>query len=59
MEVTEKIQAVIERQKELIAKVEVSMGNVPAKCKDYQLFALEQLKSELTIWEVMLSEQKL
>lgn len=58
MDVTEKIQAMIERQKELIAKVEISMSNVPVKCKDYQLFALEQLKSELTLWEVMLSEQK-
>jgi len=59
MDVIEKIQLMIERQKELIAKVELSMGNVPVKCKDYQLFALEQLKSELTLWEVMLSEQKL
>jgi len=59
MDVTEKIQAMIERQKEIIAKVELSMGNVPVKCKDYQQCTLQQLKSELTIWEVMLSEQKL
>ena len=59
MDVTEKIQAVIARQIELIAKIELSMSSVPEKQMDRQLFALEQSKSELEKLEVMLSEQTL
>lgn len=58
MDATEKIKAAIERQKELIAKIELSMSNVPMQGKDCQLFALEQLKSEQAILGDMLLEQK-
>ena len=57
MDFAERILAMIERQKELIAKVEVSMTSVPEKQRDNQLVALEQLKSELATCVEMLSEQ--
>jgi len=58
MDFTERILAMIERQKEFIAKVEVSMSSIPEKFRDNQLVALEQLKSELATCVEMLSEQK-
>lgn len=59
MDVTEKIQAVIEHQLELIAKIELSMISVPGEQKGNQQYALNQLKSELTGLEAILSEQPL
>jgi hypothetical protein len=59
MDVTEKIQALIAHRSELIAEIELSMSSVPEEQKDSQMFALDQLKSELAGLKVMLSEQPL
>lgn len=58
MEDRERIQAAVERQRELIARIETSMDSVPEKNRDIQMFALGQLKEELAKWEEMVSEQK-
>lgn len=56
MDEKKRIQDEIKLKKEVISKVEATMGSIPANCVECQQFALDQLKSELEGLEKMLSE---
>ncbi len=57
MEYTEKLRKDIEKQKELITKLEESMNAVPANQKETQAYALKILKGNLALLEEHLAKQ--